>query len=186
MEGESFDATRPLWSLTVKQFRSARSELCEKYREFFVDESHKTYKVKMVGKVVNNALRVTPSSFFGLLEDTTGELPFVVYTLDQKAVLYDARLPRGTTPLSPDALRVNTYYEFVGAFKFFEKARSEPPTQHHFEILFARRIDDFNAVTAHMLQCIHHHLLRTQGPPPQRAREDVFFEDDGMGEEDCE
>lgn len=178
----SFDRTKPLWSLTIKQFRGAREEVCEKYREFFIDGDHKVFKVKLVAQVVNNSLRETRSAFFGLLADSTGELPFVVYTLDNTAVVMDESSQFLKT--APAAFKLHTYYEFIGTYKFLEKARSDPPTQYHFEILYARRIVNFDAVTVHMLQCIHHHLLRTRGPPPPRE-DDAFFEDDGGGEEDC-
>ena len=186
-----FYPDKPLWSLTVKQVRELREEQeSEQFSSFYVDGEHKVYRVKLVAQVVNTCLRQTKSMYFGLVQDTTGELPFLVNTLDEKAtVITDEqyKIDQPHTPFVPASLQLNAYYEFIGVIKFLAKARSEPPTSHYLDISYARRIHDFNAVTVHMLECIHQHLRRTRGPPPPPPEPefDGFFQDDGLGEEDC-
>lgn len=188
---DGFSPDKPLWSVTIKQMRELREvQESDKFSNFFIDGEHKVYRVKLVAKVVNNCLRQTASMYFGLIEDTTGELPFVVHTLDEKAIVItdeQYKLDQPGAPRVHASLQLNTYYEFIGTVVSHRKARSEPPTRHYLEISHARRINDFNAVTVHMLECIYQHLQRTRGPPPPPPEPDIdgFFDDNGMGEEDC-
>ena len=86
-------------------------------------------------------------------------------------------------PLAQRHIDPDVYYDVRGYLTWQRQKRGMPRSHAHLCVTHARRVTDMNQITAHMLECIHTHLLMTRGPLPRAAASDDALIDVDGGEE---
>ncbi|GAA5890391.1 hypothetical protein JCM6882_008820 [Rhodosporidiobolus microsporus] len=140
--GGKRSGTQALRPVTIHQLLNATQAFAE--AEFYIDGAE-VKDVTLVACIRN--VTVTATQVTLLVEDGTGQM--------------DARSwldPNADESGQKEEWQVNTYVRIIGQLKTFSNKR-------HINVNRFRKIEDFNEVLFHPIECIFVHKYYTEGPP---------------------
>ncbi|GAA6000994.1 hypothetical protein JCM10207_007365 [Rhodosporidiobolus poonsookiae] len=140
--GGKRSGTQALRPVTIHQLQNATQAFAE--AEFYIDNAE-VKDITLVACIRN--VTVTATQVTMLLEDGTGQM-------DARSWLE----PNADGDEQRDQWPVNSYVRIVGSIKTFANKR-------HININRMRKVDDFNEILFHPLECIFVHKFYTEGPP---------------------